>query len=175
MNVLALMMSLLFWSGGVAEEDLTPIDKEHLLIYGYTVEMLYETDDEGNAPNTRCIVYKNDEIYTAFKSNAKGEYEFNLPKGEVYTLAFGGDDYVNKRVVVDATDCKSKRKGDVIQMDMALFRPVDGVDYAPMEQPIVRWFYDRYESALIPDMSTFGEMRKVVDRLYRKSERLARQ
>lgn len=175
MNLFALMMSLLVWNGDVAEEDLAPIDREHVLIYGYTIEMLYETDDEGNAPNTRCIVYKNNEIYTAFKSNAKGEYEFNLPKGEVYTLAFGGEDYVNKRVVVDATDCKAKRKDDIIQMDMALFRPVEGVDYEAMEEPIVRWFYDRYEGAIIPDMSVFNDMRKTVDRLYRKSERMVRQ
>lgn len=173
MNILGLLTALLLWTGGEDEVDYAPIDKEHFLLYGFTVEMLYESGDEGNAPGTLCKVYIGEEIYTAFRSNAKGEYVFNLPKGNLYTLAFGGDDYVNKIVEIDARELQDSRKESVIAMDLALFRPVEGVDYAEMDVPVVRWYYDGSEKELVPDLSMFSEMRRTVDRLYRKSERLA--
>ncbi len=173
MNMLGLLTALLIWTGGDDTAEYAPIDKQHFLLYGFTVEMLYESGDEGNAPATLCKVFIGDEIYTAFRSNAKGEYVFNLPKGERYTLMFGGDDFVNKIVEIDARELVDSRKEAVIAMDMALFRPVEGVDYNEMSVPVVRWFYSPDQKELVPDMSMFSEMRRTVDRLYRKSERMA--
>ncbi len=152
----------------------TPVDESHLVIYGNTVEMIYGSENEANAPGTRVIVYKENEIYTAFKSNDKGEYVFNLPLGERYELSFGGDHFVNKRFVLDLrrfVDGK-KVKRDVA-MDVSLFRPVEKIDYTPMEKPVVTWYFDKGAKEMVPDMDSAMDMLKTVDKVYRKSEKAA--
>lgn len=155
------------------EVDLQPIDKDHFLVHGYTIERVYGRDNDANAPSTRCVVFRESEIYVAFKSNEKGEYLFNLPLGHVYELQFGGEDYVNKRILIDARNCEPKKEGFVVGMDITLFRPVDGIDYDAMNAPIVRWFYDSFENDLMPDLDVVDGMWRTVEKLFKKSEKAA--
>lgn len=151
-----------------------PVDDNHLVIYGNVVEMLYGSGNEANAPGALVVVYKDNEIYSAFRSNDKGEYVFNLPLEEVYELHFGGDDFVNKRVVVDARKiATAKRAKREVAMDISLFRPVEQMDYSVMANPIVKWYYDRTEKEMVPDLEVVDSMWKTVEKLYRKSEKAA--
>lgn len=175
MSFITLLMSTLISVTPMMDEgNLEPVSDSHMLIHGFTVERVYGSENESNAPNTRCIVYKDDEIYVAFNSNEKGEYVFNLPIGNEYTLEFGGENYVNKRVILDVRGClPKKRKEHIVEMDMALFRPVEGIDYADMEKPVVRWYYDKGEREIIPDFDVIDGMWRTVEKIYKKSEKLA--
>ena len=174
MTLYSFLMAAMLMVSAPTEDSIQPIDQEHFLIYGFMIEKVYGSDNEANAPDTRCIVYRDNEIYVAFKSSDKGEYIFNLPLGHEYTLEFGGEDFVNKRVVIDTKKCKpKKKKGHVVEMDMSLFRPVDGIDYKDLEQQIVRWYYDNYEKAIVPDLEVLDGMWRTVERLYKKSEKEA--
>lgn len=150
-----------------------PIDDAHLVVYGNLVEIVYGSQNEANAPMTQVVVYRDQEIFSAFKSNEKGEYVFNLPVGYVYELDFGGQSFVNKRVVIDTQECNGKRAKRSVAMDMSLFRPVDNVDYTAMQAPIVRWFFDKSSKEMIPDLDLVDSMMRTVDKLYRKSEKIA--
>lgn len=150
-----------------------PIDDAHLVIYGNLIEILYGSQNEANAPMTQVVIYRDDEIFSAFKSNERGEYVFNLPVGYVYELDFGGSAFVNKRVVVDTQECNGKRAKRSIAMDMSLFRPVETIDYSAMESPIVRWYFDKASKEMVPDLDLVESMMKTVDKLYRKSEKIA--
>ena len=150
-----------------------PVDDQHLILYGNIVEMLYGSENEANAPFTRVIIYRDNEIYCAFKSNDKGEYVFNLPLGYEYELDFGGDDFVNKKVVIDATNINGKRAKREVAMDVSLFRPVESVDYTDMQKPIVRWYFDKGHKEMIPDLEIVDSMWRTVEKLYKKSEKAA--
>lgn len=172
MNTLALLFLSLFF--GTGDDAPAPIDDQHLVLYGTTVEMLYGSETEANAPSTRVLVYKEGELYTAFKSNEKGEYVFNLPIGEVYELHFGGESFVNKRVTIDTRALKEAKRGKrEVSMDISLFRPVETVDYSAMNEPVVLWYFDRSAKEMVPDLEVIDTMFRTVDKLYRKSEKMA--
>lgn len=80
-----------------------PIDTQHFLIHGNVYEIDPVQNAQYDANDTRVIVYKDGEIYVAFNTNDDGKYLFNLPIGENYTLEFGGDTYINKRITMDAS------------------------------------------------------------------------
>lgn len=172
MNTLVLLMVALFF--GARDDAPAPIDDQHLVLYGTTVEMLYGSETEANAPAIRVLVYKEGELFTAFKSNEKGEYVFNLPIGDVYELHFGGESFVNKRVIIDTRALKEAKGGmREVAMDIALFRPVESIDYAPMNDPVVLWYFDRGAKEMVPDFEVSDTMYRTVDKLYRKSEKMA--
>lgn len=174
MKYIVLMIAIVSFGFIAEDETPMPIDDQHLVIYGNIVEMLYGSDNEANAPTTRVIVYRDGEIFSAFKSNDKGEYVFNLPVGFEYVLSFGGDDFVNKRVIVNTDKIiESKRTKREVPMDISLFRPIDEIDYSAMEDPIVRWYFDKGAKQMVPDIDMVEYMFKKVDRLYRKSEKAA--
>lgn len=174
MNLFTFLVSSMLILGGSPAEDLEPVSNAHVLIHGFTVEKVFGSENEANAPDTRCIVYKDNEIYVAFKSNEKGEYVFNLPIGQKYELVFGGPDFVNKKVVLDARGCMPKKKeGHIVEMDMSLFRPVDGIDYSDMENPVVRWYFNQNERNIVPDFDVVDAMWRTVEKLYKKSEKTA--
>ena len=59
------------------------VDDEHFLIKGNLVEMDLESFDEAGNIVSKIVVYQDDEIYAAFDTNEKGDYEFNLPNEHV--------------------------------------------------------------------------------------------
>lgn len=174
MNLFSVILSAWLTSVPVADNSLRPIDEEHFLIYGDVVEQVYGSENRANAPNTRVIVYKENEIYVAFKSDERGEYIFNLPLGCKYEVTFGGDNFVNKRIEIDATEAKIRKKGYSLEMNMSLFRPVEEVDYAEMDNnPVVAFSYDQEIRDMVPDLDVVDAMWRKVEKLYRKSEKLA--
>lgn len=118
-----------------------PIDTQHFLIHGNVYEIDPVQNAQHEANDTRVIVYKDGEIYVAFNTDEEGEYLFNLPIGENYTLEFGGDTYVNKRIAIDATRLKEEKKGQAIELDLGLFRWHPGVDYGFLDAPVAKFQY----------------------------------
>jgi hypothetical protein len=156
-----------------ADDVPQPIDDSHLVIYGNVVEILYGSENEANAPLTQVVIYRDNEIFSAFRSNERGEYVFNLPVGYAYELDFGGSSFVNKRVIIDTRACSGKPANHTIAMDIALFRPVETMDYSAMQEPIVRWYFDKTSKEMVPDFNVVEAMMRTVDKLYRKSEKIA--
>jgi hypothetical protein len=158
-----------------ATGSLQPASSKHVLIHGSTVEQVYNTDNVANAPEVWVIINRDDEeLYCAFKTDSKGEYEFNLPVGHRYELLYGGEDFVNKKVIIDATDTPEVRRGHTVKMNMSLFRPIEQVDYSVLENPLAEFKYDKMSKSLSPDMIQVEDMLFAIDKVYRKSEKAAR-
>lgn len=130
-------------AGGMLKEK--PIDNQHFLIHGQVFELDPLENREHDAANTRVIVYEKGEIYVAFKTAEDGKYLFNLPVGRQYTLEYGGDDYVNKVVTIDASKLGEQKKPEILEMDMGLFRHFEGVDYTFLDAPVAKFRYMRDE------------------------------
>ncbi|MFT7208785.1 MAG: hypothetical protein ACI93E_000412 [Flavobacteriales bacterium] len=174
MNVFTIIISAWISAIPVNDNNLRPIDEKHFLIYGDVIEQVYGSENRANAPNTRVIVYRENEIYVAFKSDARGEYIFNLPLGHKYELTYGGENFVNKRIVIDATNAKVSKSGYSLEMNMSLFRPVEEMDYTEMDtNPVVSFSYDQDIRDIVPDLDVVDAMWRKVDKLYKKSEKMA--
>lgn len=122
-----------------------PIDNEHFLIYGSVLEVDPIENAQMEAIGTRVTVYEDGDIFVAFKTNEEGEFQFNLPVGGQYTLAFGGDDYVNKIVTIDAKTLGVEKRGESVEIDMGLFRNHAGADYTYLAAPVAKFRYHRDE------------------------------
>ena len=113
-----------------------PVDNRHFLIHGNIIELSPQDMRERDAANVQIIVYQDDEIYVAFDTDEKGDYKFNLPNGHMYEVQYGTRDFVPKKIHIDATGVETKKDGFSIKMNVALFKAVEHVDYAIMEDPV---------------------------------------
>lgn len=128
-----------------ATAGLKPIDGKHFLIVGDVFEIDPVDNKQHTAENSLIVVFCEGEIFTAFKTEADGEYQFNLPIGKTYDIVFGGKEYVNKTVTVDAVRLGEMRKGEILRMDMGLFREYDGIDYTFLQDPVAKFKFKKYE------------------------------
>lgn len=122
-----------------------PIDNQHFLIHGSVMELDLIENSQVEATQTQVIVYEGGDIFVAFKTDEEGEFEFNLPVGGQYTLAFGGEDFVNKIVTVDAKYLGVEKRGEAVEIDMGLFRNHVGADFSYLAAPVAKFRYKRDE------------------------------
>lgn len=142
-----------------------PIDTQHFLIHGNVYEIDPVQNAQHKANDTRVIVYKAGEIYVAFNTNDDGKYLFNLPVGENYTLEFGGDTYVNKRITIDATRLKEEKKGQAMKLNLGLFRWHPGVDYRFLDTPVTKFQYSMAEGFRANQVHSQQMLRKTIKML----------
>lgn len=163
--IFTMLMPLMVMTSG----PMKPNSNEYVLIHGNVKEMFFDSDDARDASNVRCVVYKDDEIYVAFKSDEEGNYLFNLPVGEKYELVFGGDDFVNKSITMDVTNLPAEKKGIAFECNMRVFKaPSDIKQLKVFEEPICKFEYSRRSRKVIPDLEYLDDQSWVVEKAMRK-------
>ncbi len=114
----------------------------------YEMDIFNETDKE--AGEVQIVIYQNREIYVSFVG-AKGNYEFVLPIGHEYEVWFGGSQYVNKKVYVDARPMKKRKSGYECVIDIGLFKPIANYEFACLIDHFVKVRWDQEYAQLLPD------------------------
>jgi hypothetical protein len=118
------------------------------------------TEAEGETGSTQVVVFQGDEIFVSFDSKTSGKYEFYLPVGHVYTIRYGGGKFVNKKVILDATTSPREKKPRSMNLDIGLFRPIDGASFPTLEQPYVKIAYNSEYDDFVPDFEHTDAMMK---------------
>ncbi len=171
MKNVSFLLALLFTLSGTSvatAKDKKDITGDYFLLSGKVYEINMLEGAEMDAVSAQVVVYQEDEIYVAFFTKQDGLYEFYLPVGHVYKIWYGGSAFVNKIVQVDArTLPKTKRPADV-ELDMGLFRPVDGYDFALLNEPYVMFNYDEEMEEMIPDMDYSEKKAIELDKIFKK-------
>lgn len=166
------MISLVLLGAVMMAAAPKPNSGEYFLVYGNMENLQWADGSMVDAANTWCVVSTpDDEIYIAFKANEDGEYEFNLPVGEVYTMTFGGKDYVNKKVEIDARNLEVTKKGVALKLDMLLFKAPENVDVSAFEQPVAKFNYQADYRKLVPDMDYIEDNMRDFEKAMRKIEK----
>jgi hypothetical protein len=142
--------------------------KEHLgnyfLLQGQLLYVDPYNQEEQTAGSTEVVVYQGDDIYVVFDSKETGKYEFYLPIGHIYTISYGGKQYVNKKVIVDATTSPREKKPRSMRLDIGLFSPVEGFVFTSLEQPFVKIAYNKEYDEFVPDFDHTDQMMKLLDK-----------
>lgn len=148
--------------------DKNEISGDYFLLKGqvYEVDMLAGSDMA--AVSAQVVVYQEKEIYVAFFTEKDGLYEFYLPIGFTYEIWFGGSAFINKKVQVDARMLPKEKNPQKLDLDMGLFRPMDGYDFPLLNDPYVLIGYDEELAALIPDLEYTEEKAAELEKLFRK-------
>jgi hypothetical protein len=146
-------------------------DENHMIIYGSVYEYDPFVKGEKLRPGVQIVVYQDMEIYVAFVTNKSGEYEFNLPLGHTYEIWYGGSEYVNKICYLDTREAPVRKIGNELNLDVELFKYVDGCDFSLLQEPFVKVSFDKAIDRMEPDLMYTEERSKLLDKALRKARR----
>jgi len=145
------------------------VSGDHFLLRGkvYEVDMFQGTDKA--AVSSQIVVYQEKELYVAFFTLNNGIYEFYLPVGHTYEIWYGGSAFVNKKVAIDSRMMSVSKKPAALDLDIGVFRPVDGQDFELLKEPYIQVTYDEEFGSLVPDMDytdvRANELKKIFKKL----------
>ncbi len=169
MKILFLAISVLFSSLSCfcqsTRKDITG-DYFHLTGKVYEVDMFEGT--EKSAIATQIVVYQEKELYVAFFTEKNGLYEFYLPAGFQYEIWYGGSAFVNKIVTVDSRMLPKSKKPSKLDLDIGLFRPVEGHDFPMLKEPYVQVIYDEELAGMVPDFEYTDDKSAQLEKIFRR-------
>ena len=145
--------------------------ENHFYIHGIIYQYDIDKGTEAPASHAQVVVYQNGELYVAFFAGEDGSYSFFLPIGFEYEVAFGGSAFVNKKLKVDATQLPEEKTPREIGLDFTLFRSVDDVDFAVLNEPFVRMNYDPEADALRIDEAYTRTRKTELDKVLKKAKK----
>lgn len=154
---------LFFSIAGNAQEDL-------FLVFG-SVKL---EDANKRLGGVDVIVYQDGNEFDRLTTNAKGDYDFELPLRHLYTFSFVLDGHSNKRIEVDASGIPESVIGNRnMDLDMSMLPLPNGFDASIFEDPYGRGEYDANKNTVVFDNNYTVRMRNKVNAEFARLERLA--
>jgi hypothetical protein len=161
-----LLSVLVFCSNAqTTRKDLTG-DYFHLTGKVYEIDMI--AGSEKSAISTQIVVYQEKELFVAFYTEKNGLYEFYLPIGYEYEIWYGGSAFVNKKVIVDSKMVPKSKKPSKLDLDMGLFRPMEGYEFPILNEPYVKVYFDEELAAMVPDLDYVDDRSGQLEKQFRK-------
>jgi hypothetical protein len=117
----------------IAQQN-TKIGGDYFLIEGVIMRSDFPNKNSEIAPYTQVVIYQDDDLFVTFFADESGHYSFYLPISKTYTMHFGGSAYINKKIQIDATQLSKERKPRELNLDVELFREVEGVEFPMMAE-----------------------------------------
>jgi hypothetical protein len=145
-----------------------PVDSNHFLLHGKIMEINPTAMQESAVDNSQVIVMQDNELYVVFNSDEKGKYEFNLPVNHNYTIIYGSQSFVVKKVEINAHDLSKSRYGHNVKLDLGLFKSVEGVDFSFLEEPIAKFQFEPEFGKIAPDEDYSFQMSKRMRKCFKK-------
>jgi hypothetical protein len=168
-KIFTLALSLLALCSSVFAKDKNSND--HFKFEGKVFEHFVKTDEVMEAVNVQIMVYQDQELFVAFNTSGNGNFQFEFPLGHQYEIVFGGADFVNKKVDIDARTLKPRNGGYELNMDVRLFRPINGFDFAMLNDPFMKFDYDNEYGHFVPDEMYSAPRAKELDKLLKKAKK----
>ncbi len=145
---------------------------DHYMINGIIYNYDIASDKETPAAHVQVVVYQNHELYVAFFGGADGSYSFYLPIGYEYEVWFGGSAYVNKKIIIEATQFPEERQPQAVLFDLSLFRNVDGADFSVLNDPYGKIIYDPELDEIRPDEDYSVKPHAELDKAIKKAKKI---
>ena len=162
LGLLCLILMGLFQSSAAAQED-------QFLVFG-SVKM---DDTNKRLLGVKVVVFQDGSPYDELFTDAKGDYDFELPLRHDYTFSFELEGHSNKRIEVDASGIPETTLGNRnMDLDMTLFPLPPGFDERIFESPYGRGAYDDGKNTVVFDSNFTVRMRNKVQAEFARLERL---
>ncbi|MFN0032898.1 MAG: hypothetical protein ACKVOR_12125 [Flavobacteriales bacterium] len=152
----------------VAQPTRKDLDGKYFHLKGTVYEVDMFAAASKAAADVEVLVYQDSEIFVAFNTASRGLYEFYLPVGHEYELVFGGKEFVNKKVYVDTRLVPEEKKPQVFDLDMGLFRPLDGQEFPVLQEAFVQVGYDEELAKLAANLEYTEEKAAMLDKQFKK-------
>jgi hypothetical protein len=160
----------LFFAWAISSAQATKgVDDDHFRIQGRIYEKsVTEGGTVVETPFCQVVVYQNKELFVAFFSSKDGSYEFNLPIGFEYEVMFGGSAFVNQKIQVDTKGMHKRPGGYDLDLDIELFRVMDGYEFPLLNEPFVKIGWDAETEQLIQDELYTLDRKRELEKLLKK-------
>jgi hypothetical protein len=163
--VLCFFLVFLIQAGGnnaQAQEDL-------FLVFG-SVKI---EESSKRLQGVRVVVLQDGQVFDELMTDAKGDYEFELPLRHDYEFSFEFDGHSNKRIQVDASGIPMDVKGNRnMDLDMTMFPLPEGFDASIFENPYGKGEYDDAKNTVVFDSNFTVRMRNKVQAEFARLERM---
>ncbi|MBL7943224.1 MAG: hypothetical protein JNM00_10685, partial [Flavobacteriales bacterium] len=67
--------------------------------------------------------------------------------------------------------CPTRKVGNELDMDVGLFKYVDGCDFSLLQEPFIKVGFDKTNDRLLPDLSYTEDRSRLLDKAFRKARR----
>ena len=120
-------------------------------------------DTNKRTAGVKVVVLQDGVQYDELLTDAKGDYDFELPLRHDYTFSFELEGHSNKRIEVDASGIPETTSGNRnMDLDMSLFLLPAGFDNTIFDSPYGRGDYDYDKNTVVFDNNVTVRMRNKV-------------
>ena len=147
---------------------LNSFGQEDISIYG----VVRDHNDNKKIPNVDIIIYENGKKLFSKKTNLNGKYDFVLEFNKSYRIDYIYPYYVTKFLTINATDVPDIDRigGFEMNIDMTLFKEIDGLDVSLLKDPIGKAQFDANKGEMAWDMAYTNMMQRKIRELMRKHD-----
>jgi tetratricopeptide (TPR) repeat protein len=160
-SMLSFLIALLFPFNLLAQDDIS--------IYG----VVRDYNDKQKIPNVTISVFENGKKIFERKSNLSGKYDFILEFDKLYRIEYSYPNYVTKFLTMDVTNIPEEDRvgGLDMNIDMTLFRKIEGMDVSLLDNPIGKASYDFKRRDFYWDMAYTQAMHKKIEEMMEEHQR----
>ena len=155
----------------VAQED-QKVRGDYFLVQGNLSRTDFPSTDAESAPYTQVVIYQDDDLFVTFFADESGHYSFYLPISKTYSLHFGGSAYINKKILIDATQLSKEKRPRELNLDVELFREMEGVEFPMLAEYWQIFKYNPESDELLSD-HVYGNRKKMeLEKLAKKQRKI---
>ena len=121
----------------------------------------------------KVVVYQDGSVFDELFTDAKGDYDFELPLRHDYAFSFEMDGHSNKRIEVDASGIPESALGNRnMDLDMTMFPLPPGFDESIFNNAYGRGEYNDAKNTVVFDSNYTVRMRNKVQAEFARLERM---
>jgi tetratricopeptide (TPR) repeat protein len=161
-GLVSLVLVGLYQPSIAAQDDL-------FLVFG-SVKM---DDTNKRILGVKVVVYQDGSVFDELFTDAKGDYDFELPLRHDYAFSFEMDGHSNKRIEVDASGIPESALGNRnMDLDMTMFPLPPGFDESIFNNAYGRGEYNDAKNTVVFDSNYTVRMRNKVQAEFARLERM---
>jgi len=130
-------------------------------------------DDNKKISGVDIIIFQDDVKFSSLTSNASGKYEFTISFDHLYRIVYSYPNFVTKFLTIDSRYVPSEEKegGYEMNIDMTLFKEIEGLDVSILDNPIGKAQFDQNEGRMGWDMDYTRQMQSQINAMMKEHDR----
>ena len=130
--------------------------------------------EKGKEPlnNAQIILYQGSDEVKSISTGRDGVFSIDMEINKEYTVKFSKDEFVSKKIFVDATVPEGQGGTWMVEFSIGLFKMYPGLDVSALDKPITKILYNERENGFTYDYNYTEKMMAKVDKIMRQLEKL---
>ena len=130
--------------------------------------------EKGKEPlnNAQITLYQGSDEVKTISTGRDGQFSIEMEINKEYTVKFSKDEFVSKKIFVDATVPEGQGGNWMAEFSIGLFKMYPGLDVSALDKPITKILYNERENGFTYDYNYTEKMMAKVDKIMRQLEKL---